>query len=251
MKRVLLIGAAAAALSGLTWLGLKLPSLRGTAPTADQVVLLHGLGRGENAMLLLENRLTRAGYEVHSIDYPSLSEAPDALVRTVGEQVEQCCANNGRTVHFVAHSLGGLLTRTYLDRRPLRNLGKVVLMGTPNKGSELVDEFGDLWLFKVVGGPTTQVLGTDENSLPNRIGAPYYPLGIIAGNGAISPLARKWLRGENDGVVAVESTKLEGMTDFLELDTSHTLMRYDAQVAEEIIHFLEHGYFSHSSPAAD
>ncbi len=238
---------AAGILAGLTWLGLMIPIWVGVAPTAEQVVLVHGLGRNEKAMLLLENRLTRAGYEVHAVDYPSLSEDPGALVSRVGEQVQSCCANNGRPVHFVAHSLGGLISRSYLDRQPLDNLGKVVLIGTPNHGSELVDRFGDLWLFKVIMGPTAEALGTDAKSLPHRIGPPYYPLGIIAGNRSINPLTRPWINGASDGVVAVESTKVKGMADFLEIKTTHAFMRYDPRVADAILHFLDVGTFLHSS----
>lgn len=174
-------------------------------------------------------------------------EAPEALLKLVGEEVEACCAGNGRTVHFVAHSLGGLITRAYLDQRPSLQLGRVVLLGTPNQGSKLVDRFGDLEFFDMLAGPTAKALGTGANSFPKQIGLPYYPIGIIAGSRILNPLSDKLLAGESDGAVALENTKLAGMTDFLIVDTSHTLMRYSQEVATEVIHFLQHGRFSRSS----
>ena len=126
---------------------------------------------------------------------------------------------------------------------PLKNLGRVVLLGTPSQGSELVDIYGDSWLIKILG-PTARVLGTDEDSFPNRNGPPYYPLGIIAGTSSFNPITDDHLPGPDDGLVSVRSTKIDGMTDFLLVDTSHSMLRYNQTVARETIHFLKNGRFS-------
>jgi len=133
----------------------------------EQVILLHGLGRKGHAMFLLQKRICEAGYEAHSIEYASLQEPPEVILEKVGEQIELNCNDDGRPVHFVGHSLGGLIVRAYLDQRPLKNLGRVVLLGTPSRGSELVDIYGDSWLARILG-PTARVLGTDENSFPKN-----------------------------------------------------------------------------------
>jgi pimeloyl-ACP methyl ester carboxylesterase len=210
----------------------------------EQVVLLHGLGRSGNAMFLLQKRIRDAGYETYSIEYASLQEPPEVILEKVGEQIELFCKDDSRPVHFVGHSLGGLIVRAYLDQKPLINLGRVVLLGTPSQGSELVDIYGDSWLFKILG-PTARVLGTDDDSFPNRIGPPYYPLGIIAGTSSLT-ITDDHLPGPDDGLVSVKSTKTDGMTDFLLVDTSHSMMRYNETVARETIHFLKEGYFSQS-----
>jgi triacylglycerol esterase/lipase EstA (alpha/beta hydrolase family) len=100
-----------AALAGLVALIRDRPA----APLADaigveDVVLLHGLGRTDRAMRPLEDALTRAGYRVHNLRYPSLAKEPDELVALLVVQIEACCARAER-LHFVTHSLGGLLTR--------------------------------------------------------------------------------------------------------------------------------------------
>jgi pimeloyl-ACP methyl ester carboxylesterase len=212
--------------------------------SAEQVVLLHGLGRKGNAMFLLQKRIREAGYEACSIEYPSMQEPPDVILKKVGDQIERCCKDDSRPIHFVGHSLGGLIVRAYLDQRPLKNLGRVVLLGTPSRGSELVDIYGDSWLVKILG-PTARVLGTNENSFPNRIGPPYYPLGIIAGTSSFT-ITDDHLPGPDDGLVSVRSTKIDGMTDFLLVDTSHSMMRYNKTVAIETIQFLKKGRFSQS-----
>ena len=220
-------------------------SLQNQHDSAEQVVLLHGLGRTGNAMFLIKKRIRDAGFETHSIDYASLQEPPDVILEKVSEQIRRCCKDDSRPVHFVAHSLGGLIVRAYLDQKPLENLGRVVLLGTPSQGSELVDIYGDSWLFKIIG-PTARLLGTADNSFPNQIGPPYYPLGIIAGTSSFNPITDDHLPGPDDGLVSVRSTRIDGMTDFLLVDTSHSMMRYNDTVANETIHFLKKGRFSHS-----
>jgi pimeloyl-ACP methyl ester carboxylesterase len=217
-------------------------SIHNNPDSTEQVILLHGLGRKGHAMFLLQKRIREAGYEAHSIEYASLQEPPEVLLEKVAEQIELCCRDDSRPVHFVGHSLGGLIVRAYLDKRPLENLGRVVLLGTPSQGSELVDIYGDSWLFRVLG-PTAGVLGTDEDSFPNSIGPPYYPLGIIAGTSGFS-ITDDHLPGPDDGLVSVKSTKIDGMADFLLVDTSHSMMRYNQTVARETIHFLKNGSFS-------
>jgi pimeloyl-ACP methyl ester carboxylesterase len=225
-------------------------SLQSKPDAAEQVILLHGLGRSSNAMFLLQKRIRDAGYEAHSIEYESLQEPPEIILEKVGEQIALLCRDDSRPVHFVAHSLGGLIIRAYLDQRPAINLGRVVLLGTPSQGSELVDIYGDTWLFKVLG-PTAHELGTDDDSFPNRIGPPFYPLGIIAGTSSFNPITDDHLPGADDGVVSVKSTKIDGMTDFMMVATSHSMMRYNETVANETIHFLKKGRFSQSSTTSN
>jgi len=142
----------------------------------ETVVLLHGLARSNAAMWLLASRLEDAGFYIERVGYSSLTQTPAQILEDVSQQIEECCARRNHTVHFVGHSLGGLLIRAYLQHHKVRNLGRVVLMGTPNQGTEIVDKFRDKWWMQLAG-PTALALGTDSNSFPNSLQAPYYPVG--------------------------------------------------------------------------
>ncbi|MEZ5729432.1 MAG: alpha/beta fold hydrolase [Burkholderiaceae bacterium] len=233
----------AAALFVSAMQALAQPASAAGASTPATVVLLHGLGRSKSAMWRLENRLEGAGFKVESIGYRSLSQSPAQIIEAVERQIRACCGAVDGKLHFVGHSLGGLLIRAYLQRHDVPELGRVVLIGTPNQGTEIVDRFRDRWWMRLAG-PTARALGTNDDSLPSSLAPPYYPVGVIAGvtgsgrNDAVLP-------GDDDGLVSVEATKLEGMTDFVVVDSGHSLMRYSDEVANQTIMFLRQGRFSH------
>ncbi|MEW8586243.1 MAG: alpha/beta fold hydrolase [Candidatus Thiodiazotropha sp.] len=213
-----------------------------TLSRQEIVVLLHGLGRSNTAMWRLASRLEGAGYEVHRVGYSSINTTTDEIITDITQQISDCCANESRPVHFVGHSLGGLLIRSYLQDNPIDNLGRVVLIGTPNSGTGIADQFRGNCLVELLV-PVATALGTDETSLPNRLAPPYYPVGVIAGFQK-SHTNEAYLPGRDDGLVPVESTKLEGMTDFIEVESGHSMMRYKKEVAEQVIFFLKTGRFN-------
>ena len=139
---------------------------------------------------------------------------------TVDYQLEKCRAVNAAQVHFVTHSLGGILLRYAHDRSPITNLGRVVMLAPPNQGSELVDKLKNWPGAKLFSGPAGAQLGTGEDSIPSQLGPVDFELGIVAGTGTIS-LMSAWLPDPDDGKVTVEGTKVEGMDDFLVVDDSH------------------------------
>jgi pimeloyl-ACP methyl ester carboxylesterase len=211
----------------------------------ETVVVLHGLGRGASAMWLLAARIEDAGYRVVRIDYSSLTGETDDIVASVGRQIDSCCKTSPQQVHFVGFSLGGLMVRAYLaDHRPdhrIKSLGRVVMIATPNHGTPLVDSFADTWWLGLAG-PTAQSLGTGPDSFPMSLPAPDYPVGVIAGVSESSFTSER-IPGDDDGVVSVESAKIEGMTDFITLRFSHFNLRYSGEVAEQTIAFLQRGHF--------
>ncbi len=239
-------GVFSAAVAGL-FLGLALV-LSGCTATAEvaqpreQVVLLHGLGRSKTAMWRLASRLEEAGYQVHSIDYDSFRTSPEQIIASVEQDIAECCNQTQRPIHFVGHSLGGLVIRAYLERQRPDNLGQVVLIGTPNHGTDLVDQYKDRWWMKFAG-ETALSLGTDANSFPNSLPEPDYSLGVIAGIKEDSVEDDDPIPGADDGLVPVASTRLTGMRDFILLPVGHSAMRYDSTVAEQTIYYLQHGQF--------
>jgi hypothetical protein len=214
------------------------------AEPMGQVVVLHGLGRSSMSMWLLASRLTQAGFEAHNFDYPSTQAGIQELVAVLSNQIEQCCLSSEEPLHFVTHSLGGILVRAYIAQKRPHNLGRVVMLSPPNQGSQLVDELRDNPLFQWATGPAGQELGTDSSNLPNRLGPADFEVGIITGSQSLNPLTSWLVTGEDDGKVSVESAQLEGMADFLVVPNTHTFIMNSSQVAREVVHFLEQGSFS-------
>lgn len=208
----------------------------------ETVILLHGYGRTSLSMWSLESRLKDAGYTVHNLGYPSMRKTPGELVEFLDRELTACCREAPR-VHFVTHSLGGILARVYLADHHPPNLGRVVMLAPPNQGSELADTANGLSLLHPLLGPTVIQLGTDGNSLPNRLPLPWYEVGIIAGIDDFNPLGNLFVSEPSDGTVSVASTRLDGMHDFVTVRKSHTFIMHSADVAAYVIHFLKSGRF--------
>lgn len=207
----------------------------------ETVVLLHGLGRSNLAMWRLADRLEDADYHVVRIGYRSIGTTLSEVIADISRQINHCCLEAEHPVHFAGHSLGGLLIRAYLQHNQPKSLGNVVLIGTPNQGTSMANWLGGKeWVQFVM--PMARELGTEPSSFPNSLAPPYYPVGVIAGVADYDN--DDYLPGRDDGMVTVESTKLEGMRDFVEVNTGHSMMRYNDAVATQTIYFLKHGHFS-------
>lgn len=210
---------------------------------AETVIVVHGLGRTPASMSVLEYRLESAGYRVVSFGYPSRSEPIEALVELLAEEVERCCAAEAESVHFVTHSMGGILVRSYLADRPHPHRGRVVMLAPPSHGSELIDAFEDSPLLRLIVGPAGAELGTDSTDLAPRLPPVRFTLGVITGDLSINPFASRIIPGPDDGKVGVESARVEGEADFLVLPATHTFIMNRTDAADATIHFLETGRF--------
>ena len=211
---------------------------------AECVVLLHGLGRLSNSMSELETKLAPAGYSVANIKYPSRSHPIDVLaVDAIGRGLTQCRGERKSEIHFITHSLGGILLRYYLSQNTIPELGRVVMLGPPNQGSEIVDGLLPLPGFGFIGGPAGVALGTGEGSIIESLGPVDFNLGIIAGSTNINPLEFLFIAGPSDSIVSIESTKVRGMNAHIVLPVTHTFMMRNNEVIEQAIHYLKTGSF--------
>lgn len=243
----------------LAWAPQVVPALAGWGPVArgsrapagwgavlqdsarPMVVLLHGLGRSEWSMGRMARALEAEGYRAVNLGYPSTDMAVGQLADTVAAELARCCAD-ADTLHFVTHSLGGILVRWWVHETDPPNLGRVVMLSPPNQGSRIVERLPDR-LLRLIMGPASLQLGTDSASVPLQLPPVEFELGIIAGEATLNPLFSWWLSGEDDGMVPVESAWVEGADDFLVLPYTHTFIMRRDRVIAEVVAFLRTGRF--------
>jgi triacylglycerol lipase len=213
-------------------------------PPGEWVVLLHGLGRSSWSMKRIQWTLQSAGYQVVNVSYPSRRYGVERLSekylhKVLATKVPVAAAK----VHFVTHSLGGIVLRRYLAHHSMSNLGRVVMLAPPNHGSRLVDSLRRHALGRWILGRAGRELGTAPKDLPQRLGPVDFPLGVIAGDVSLNPFFSRVLEGPNDGKVTVESARMAGMSDFAVVHSSHTWMMWRPETLRSILAFLRDGKF--------
>lgn len=213
---------------------------------SECVILLHGLARTSLSMQTMQKALLDSGYGVINVNYPS-RHLPIAKLASIAIEngLQQSRLKKYQTIHFVTHSLGGILVRQFTQNQTIPGLKRVVMLGPPNQGSHAVDKLKNIPGFKLINGPAGQELGTNEYDLPKKLGAVSFELGVIAGSKSINPLLSSLFPGEDDGKVSVENTKIEGMQDFISLPITHTFMMKNHETIRQTLHFLNHGRFDH------
>ena len=209
------------------------------------VVLLHGLGRSARSMRITQRRLREAGFAAVSIGYPSRRSTLAEAVAHVRERLPE----GASPLHFVTHSLGGIVVRALVREERPPHLGRVVMLGPPNGGSSLARRLQGVPLVSAILGPVCAELAAGEGCVPLALGPVDFELGVIAGTGGLDPLAPLWRR-PSDGRVTVEETRVEGMADFLEVPGSHAFLMNRADVLAQIVHFLREGRFARESLSA-
>lgn len=221
--------------------------MAGSAASASEcVVLLHGLIRSASSMNKMEKSLRKEGFEVVNVNYPSRTYTIEDLAPMAVEKgLLGCRAIDGVSkVHFVTHSLGGILIRQYLSEFDIPKLGRVVMLGPPNQGSIAVDKLEGVVGFDWLNGPAGKQLGKGKQSVPLRLGPANFEVGIIAGNRTIDPITSAVLENPDDGRVSVVDTKLEGMADHVVVEHSHAFMMRMRKPIELTIRFLRTGSFA-------
>ena len=195
-------------------------------------------------MTQLQAALENEKFTVANIDYPSREQPIEELAKTaVADGIDQCQEHSPDSIHFVTHSLGGILVRQYFQSNELDELGRVVMLGPPNQGSEVVDKLGSWWVFRKLNGPAGSELGTGKDSTPNSLGPVHFELGVIAGDRSINRINSRMITAKDDGKVSVAFTKVEGMKEHIVLHATHTFIMKNKRAIEHTIRFLKTGSF--------
>ncbi len=237
-------------LSRFVWLAVLVSSLAAVrvASATECVVLLHGLARSSMSLNRMQKALEDDGYRTANIDYPSrdheIAELADIAVNAGLKGCRE--SDDVDRIHFVTHSLGGILVRQYLQTNSIDELGRVVMLGPPNQGSAAADELEYVPGFDWINGPAGKQLGKGEDSVPLALGPVDFELGVIAGNRTIDPVTSAVLENPDDGRVSVEDTKVEGMDDFVVVEHSHAFMMRMRRPIELTKRFLRSGSFAES-----
>lgn len=208
------------------------------------VVLIHGLWRTSLVMKPLEWFLARRGYRVVNVTLPTLrctvqEMADEHLQNAITSRITE----NAARIHFVTHSLGGIVARQYLSNHRLANLGRVVMLAPPNDGSPIVDRFKRFAAGRFFLGRGGRQLGAGPDDAPRRLGPVNFETGVIAGDRSLNPIFGWMLHGPNNGTVSVESTKVAGMKDFVIVHSTHTFIMWRAGTFQQVLKFLETGRF--------
>ena len=198
-------------------------------------------------MSSLQGALQGVGRQVVNLDYPSRRYCVADLANWLHDALRQRCASDiASGIDFVTHSLGGIMVRALRIQFPQIAIRRVAMLGPPNQGSEVVDALQAWSLFRLVVGPAGQELGTASQSVPNSLGAVDFEVGVVAGRSSLNPLLSWLVPRPNDGTVAVQHARVEGMADFIVVNASHMFMMHNADVIRQARQFVLHGRFDHA-----
>jgi triacylglycerol lipase len=209
-----------------------------SSPASETVVLLHGVWRSAWSMRPLERALRGAGYNVINETYPSVRR--DILENSERLARRLQTVRAGR-IHFVTHSMGGLVVRQMLANHPLPNLGRVVMIAPPSRGARLADRYFRVPFFRWVMGRGAMQLCTGEDALAAQLPPPPCDFAIFAG---MRGHPRGWhplIPGDDDGTVGVTEAYLPGASAFVTVVASHTFIMNNPRVIRGTIEFLETG----------
>ncbi len=227
-----------------------------TLPTAQQcIILIHGITATPESVALIEESLNHNGYFVANIAWKTGGKLEPISDNVFTEGLQICRSiDDIQRIHLIGHSTGGLIIRYHLANNTIPELGYVVMLGTPNKGSKLAnlakytmpaDKYYSIY------GETIRYLHVGDNAfhttLPDASG---YYLGVIAGTGHNTLKDRIYALAEpgiDDGRVSLESAMIEGMNDFIIFPHQHTNLTEQDDVHQQIIAFLQSGNFDHTA----
>lgn len=210
----------------------------------ELAVILHGIGMSPARMMFLNWGLRHAGFDTLNLSYPSLKKNIEDCAKVVAEKIEARKIKGHRKIHFVAHSMGCLVTLELLQQKLIENVERAVLIAPPYRGSEVADLLAKNFLYNHMFGPAGQQLTTAYRKdvaylIPSDI-----EVGVIAGIRAYEYpffLGTMNKTGVHDGLVSLDSTRFEGTKEHITIRMSHSFLLEKS--VTPTVHFLKHGRF--------
>lgn len=208
------------------------------------VILLHGMGRTRFSMCSLEKYFKSQGYQVLNESYDSRTKPIEVIAEEhISKLLQSVNMDDLEAVHFVTHSLGGIMLRYYLSHHAIEKLGRIVMIAPPNQGSEVAELYRDKLWYKLATGKPGQQLYIHNNPLLEQLKPVPVDVGIMIGTRSSDPWFNHAFAGPHDGKVSVESAHLPEMKDFITVNHGHTFIMNNKKVQQQIEHFLQHGVF--------
>ncbi len=212
--------------------------------SGENVVLVHGILRGSSSMNKIKIEFIRQGFSVTGFDYTkkdgSIEEISDSLHKKIKKFPK------GK-IHFVTHSMGAVIVRSYISKYKPRNIGRVVMIAPPNNGSVYAAVLLHLPFFEKIFGRSGMDIAEGENCIVNSLPVPEFEFGVIAGGTGYEIGLNPFLKGDNDGTVLLKETIIEGMADFMQIKGQHSFLLFNNEVISESINFIKNGKFQKKS----
>lgn len=216
--------------------------------TAGQVVyVVHGFLSNRLVMAGICREIEKSGFETVNYGYPSAAKGIPELAAALKDEIAHL--GSGDTVHFVTHSMGGLVVRALVPLVEADStcpvVDRVVMVAPPNHGSELADVFAEARVARWVVGPNLRHLQTDSASLANTLPRlEKQKVGVIAGVRYSDAGPVDIVESPHDGLVSDASTHLrEGEERLVFEREGHLSVMHDDDVQQQVVSFLKNGTF--------
>ena len=211
------------------------------------VILIHGLRGNTDDMQIITDYLKEYNFETVNFVYPSKDDKIQNLAEIfLKPEVLKQIEKQPKQIHFVTHSMGGIVLRSYLVNHLTEIdsiLGKVIMISPPNKGSDVSEFFKKTMLYQKRYGISGQQIGYDINKQVGLSDSVSYNPGIIAGTDTQFPYFSYFIKGDDDGKISTERTKLKGMGDYIEMHFPHDTIMEQKEVAKQVLHYIENSEF--------
>ncbi len=208
------------------------------------IVVLHGYGKSSSSMQTIASSLEKNGYNVINVNYPSRKYNIQTIAEKYVKPQIVGCINARIKVHFVGYSMGGIISRFIIENNKIRNLGNVVLIAAPNKGSSISSIIKKNAFLARLFGPAVTDLAVDSLCVKSLHKHPNYPIGIITANSSHNPITSLFfLSGHDDGIVTAKSTIIDNAVDTTVINATHISIIYLEETSQQVLNFLKYQRF--------